>query len=98
MLTAYLGPQTDEAALIKFFRKVRPFGPGWRHDSGEGRHFRRRSREPADNIPLALLGWFTGCIMIWSALFAVGNFLYGRTGYATALLAVFRGQPGFWFR
>jgi hypothetical protein len=27
--------------------------------------------------------------MIWSALFTVGNFLYGRTNYAVALLAVF---------
>jgi hypothetical protein len=27
--------------------------------------------------------------MIWSALFTVGNFLYGRTGYAFGLFAVF---------
>ena len=27
--------------------------------------------------------------MIWSALFTVGNYLYGRTEYALALLAVF---------
>jgi len=27
--------------------------------------------------------------MIWSALFMVGNFLYGRMGYATALAGVF---------
>jgi len=27
--------------------------------------------------------------MIWSALFAVGNILYGRTGYAVALFATF---------
>ena len=45
-----------------------------------------------DNIPLALLGWVAGCTMIWSALFTVGNFLYGRTGTATALLAVAVGS------
>ena len=38
---------------------------------------------------MALLGWFAGCTMIWSALFTVGNFLYGRTNYALALLVVF---------
>ena len=38
---------------------------------------------------MALLGWFAGCTMIWSALFTVGNFLYGRTNYALALLALF---------
>ena len=29
--------------------------------------------------------------MIWSALFTVGNFLYGRTEYGLALLGVFVG-------
>ncbi len=27
---AYFGPQTDSTALTHFYRKVRPFGPGWR--------------------------------------------------------------------
>src|SRR5579863_8123616 len=27
--TAYLGPRTDEAILVKFYRLVRPAGPGW---------------------------------------------------------------------
>ncbi|HUE22616.1 MAG TPA: sodium:solute symporter family protein [Bryobacteraceae bacterium] len=89
--TAYLGPQTDPAVLISFYQKVHPFGPGW-----------RRVRELAgisaaeaatwaqhENIPLSLLGWSTGCAMIWSALFAVGNFLYGRMDYAFALLGIF---------
>ena len=31
----------------------------------------------------------TGCTIIWSALFTVGNFLYGRGGPALACLAVF---------
>jgi hypothetical protein len=41
-----------------------------------------------DNIPLALAGWSLGCALIWSALFAVGNYCYGRTGPAIALAAV----------
>jgi len=42
-----------------------------------------------ENMPLALLGWTSGCIVIWSSLFTVGNFLYGRYGYAALLLGVF---------
>ncbi len=38
---------------------------------------------------MALLGWVAGCTAIWSALFTVGNFLYGRTSEALFLLAVF---------
>jgi hypothetical protein len=87
---AYLGPQTDEQTLIAFYLKVKPFGPGWSRvrqaagiSAAEAKEFNRNN-----NIPLALLGWVTGCILIWSALFTVGNFLYGRLGYAFSLLAV----------
>jgi hypothetical protein len=31
----------------------------------------------------------SGTTVIWSALFTVGNFLYGRTNYALMLLGVF---------
>jgi hypothetical protein len=35
-----------------------------------------------------MLGWVCGTATIWSALFMVGNILYGRTGYALGLLGV----------
>jgi solute:Na+ symporter, SSS family len=92
VLTAYVGPETDRQTLVSFYTKVRPFGPGWeriRIEAGLGRDERRSKR---DNIPLALVGWVSGCTVIWSALFTVGNFLYGRTGYALGLLAVFAGS------
>jgi Na+/proline symporter len=83
---ALWGPQTDRAVLVAFYRKVRPFGPGWepvRREAGE--------LPPVDaiNIPRALLGWVAGCAAIWSSLFAVGNVLYGRGTLAIAALAVF---------
>jgi solute:Na+ symporter, SSS family len=89
VLTAYLGPETDRQTLIAFYRTVRPFGPGWepiRIEAGVSPDERAARR---DNIPLALVGWVSGCTAIWSALFTVGNFLYGRTGYAFFLLGVF---------
>ena len=89
VLTAYLGPPTDEPTLIAFYRKVRPSGPGWKRIralAGENAHDRPAA---GDNLPLALLGWVTGCTVVWSSLFAVGNFLYGRMSYALLLLGVF---------
>jgi solute:Na+ symporter, SSS family len=80
--TAWLGPQTDRQVLIEFYRKVRPAGPGWnpiRAVAGAP------SGATADNIPLALLGWFAGCTAIWSALFTVGNILYMRPGPSVVL-------------
>jgi solute:Na+ symporter, SSS family len=87
IIVAFVGPQTDKNTLIDFYKRVRPIGPGWkliRKDSGQ--------LDPGtgkENIPLGLIGWVSGCTMIWSALFTVGNFLYGRTDYALMLLVVF---------
>jgi solute:Na+ symporter, SSS family len=83
--TAYLGPQTDTETLVNFYRKVHPFGPGWKPVAAKAGVV----EQAADNVPLALVGWVSGCTMIWSALFTVGNFLYGRTGYALGLMAIF---------
>jgi hypothetical protein len=38
---------------------------------------------------LATLGWISGCLTIWSSLFAIGNFLYSRTTTALMLTGVF---------
>jgi solute:Na+ symporter, SSS family len=91
LLTAYLGPQNDTAVLIDFYKKVRPFGPGWRMVRQKAGIPEAEAVMDAEgqNFPLALLGWFSGCIAIWSALFTVGNFLYGRMGYTAALLTIF---------
>ncbi len=84
VITAYVTPQTDRETLVEFYRKVRPVGPGWapiRAMAGVD-----ASTAPVgDSITMGLLGWVAGCSMIWSALFAVGNVLYGRTAYAVVL-------------
>ena len=85
LATAFLGPQNDKATLIAFYRKVHPAGPGWNRIRAEAGVVPAE----ADNMPLALMGWVAGCIMIWSALFTVGNLLYGRMDYALWLAVVF---------
>src|SRR5262249_36798380 len=83
------GPQTDRATLIAFYKKVRPFGPGWRRVREEAGISQAEAAATRENIPLALLGWSAGCAVIWSSLFTVGNFLYGRNSLAWLLLGVF---------
>ncbi len=89
--TAFLGPQTDRKVLLDFYRKVRPFGPGWACIRKEAGISETEAKATHENIPLALLGWSAGCAVVWSALFTVGNFLYGRLLTAGILLAVFVG-------
>jgi Na+/proline symporter len=89
MLTAFVGPQTDRQKLIEFYQKVRPFGPGWKRIRQEAGISEQEAAATHENMPLALLGWSAGCAMIWSSLFTVGNFLYGRQELALVLLGVF---------
>jgi Na+/proline symporter len=89
LLAVFFGPQTDRATLVSFYKKVRPFGPGWKHIREEAGVTLEEARATRENIPLALLGWAAGCATIWSSLFTVGNYLYGRTTYALGLLVVF---------
>jgi Na+/proline symporter len=84
LATAYLGPQNDKATLVAFYKKVHPAGPGWAPIRAEAGAIAAES----DNMPMALVGWIAGCIMIWSALFTVGNLLYGRMEYAAGLAVV----------
>jgi len=89
VLTAYYGPATDSETLIRFYRKVRPFGPGWKKVRVQAGDLPNPAIHEKQNIPLALLGWSAGCAAIWSSLFAVGNILYSRWGLAAVLIAVF---------
>jgi solute:Na+ symporter, SSS family len=89
LLTAFLGPVTDRKVLVDFYNKVRPFGPGWKKIRVEAGISIDEARASHENIPLSLVGWASGCTVIWSALFTVGNFLYGRTDYGFGLLGVF---------
>ena len=89
VLTTYLAPQTDRKTLIEFYKKVRPFGPGWEPIRKEAGISKAEARSSGDNFPMALIGWAAGTATIWSALFTVGNFLYGRMNYAFVLLGAF---------
>jgi Na+/proline symporter len=91
VITAFVGPRTDERTLVEFYRKVNPIGPGWRRIRALAGVSEEKAAEYAkrDNIPLALMGWSAGCAMIWSALFCVGNFLYARMELAAVLGVVF---------
>jgi solute:Na+ symporter, SSS family len=89
LLTAYFGPETDRKTLADFYRKVHPMGPGWKKIRRDAGITEAEAASKTENFPLALIGWVSGCAMIWSALFTVGNFLYGRLTYAYILLGIF---------
>jgi Na+/proline symporter len=80
----FIGPQNDRPILESFYRLVRPAGPGWssvRAASG-------LSASP-DSLPMSMLAWMLGCLLVYAALFGTGNFLYGRLVIGWMWAAVF---------
>ncbi|WP_353268612.1 sodium:solute symporter family protein [Gemmatimonas sp.] len=75
LITAFVGPQTDRATLLSFVRKVKPAGPGWTAQRAEAGISDREVAEE-NRIGTSMIGWVSGCVVIWSSLFAIGNFLY----------------------
>ena len=75
LITAFVGPETDRATLVAFVQKVKPAGPGWTAlRAAAGISDAEVAQE--NRIGAAFLGWIAGCLVIWSSLFAIGNFLY----------------------
>lgn len=86
---SFLTKPTDEKVLIEFYKKVKPLGPGWNYIKNKIPSDELNTIVEKENIPLNLLGWLTGTITVWSSLFTIGNFLYGRTIMGFILLGVF---------
>ncbi len=75
LITAFVGPVTDRATLIAFVKKVKPAGPGWTAQRAEAGISDAEIAEE-NRVGAAFVGWISGCVVIWSSLFAIGNFLY----------------------
>lgn len=72
----------DDETLIAFYRRVRPGGPGWERI----RALAGETARSADDLGLAAIGWLLGCMLVYGALFGVGNLLVGSTTSATVFL------------
>lgn len=73
LAVTHLTPPVERATLQRFYRLVRPGGPGWRQVRLEC-----GGLAPADDLGLALDGCVTGCVFVYAALFGTGLLLLGR--------------------
>jgi solute:Na+ symporter, SSS family len=81
ILVTYLTPAVDHEILKGFVRRIRPAGPGWRG-------FYQGEAASMDNLPRSLLSMSLGCTFVYTALFATGSFLYGRTVNGAILVGI----------
>jgi solute:Na+ symporter, SSS family len=79
---------TDTDTLQKFYRQVRPGGPGWRkvlNDAQREGKPLEASTDAAWDVPVGILCMVMGTLAVYGALFATGNWIYGNYGLATGL-------------
>ncbi len=83
LTVTFITPADDNETLINFYKKTKPGGPGW--------SFIKKLDNIDDEeekwiVPLGILCMIFGCLMIYSALFSTGYFIYGYTFKAFVLL------------
>lgn len=83
IITAMVTPPESRETLERFYRQVRPAGPGWRR-------LREETGLPPspDSLPQSFLAWTLGCMAIYGALFGTGSWLYGNVAIASFWTAV----------
>ncbi len=88
----FLTRPAEQETLVRFCRLVRPAGPGWKRI----RTLAGVEGSP-DSLPQAFLGWSLGCLMVYATLFAIGSFIYGRSGQGLLCTLLAAGSAaGLW--
>jgi Na+/proline symporter len=81
LVTTFLTKPEKMETLMNFYKLTKPGGPGWKKivaEAGERGVDIGADNGKAWEMPVQLLMVFIGCIVIYSALFSIGNFVYGR--------------------
>jgi Na+/proline symporter len=82
--TTLLTAPVERKRLHEFYRLVRPAGPGWRIIRVE------TGLPPStDSMANAVMGWVLGVLLVYSALFGTGSYIYGNTAQGTVWLFAF---------
>ncbi len=84
VMVTFLTRPASRETLVKFYRLVRPAGPGWKPIAAEAPEVKS-----PDRLTQNFLGWVIGSATVYSALFATGSLLYGRIAVGLILAAVF---------
>lgn len=73
-----LTPPTDRSVLERFYKKIRPHKMGWKPvvESGMSNGVISKMDLPKGRFTTELLMMILGCVMVYSALFLIGNLLY----------------------
>ena len=83
LTVTFITPADDNETLINFYKKTKPGGPGW---SFIKKLDNIDNQEQKWIVPSGILCMIFGSLMIYSALFSTGYFIYGFTFKAFVFL------------
>jgi len=89
LVTLLTKPEDDEV-LINFYKKIQPKKAGWMYvlDKAKEKNIVIDEQTETVNLGNGLLAAFTGCILVFSSLFATGNWIYGNYTIAMVLTGI----------
>jgi len=81
-------PEKKEV-LNSFYRKTRPGGPGWKKilDDARTDGIEIEKSDEKWSVPSGILAMLLGCVLVYSCMFATGNWIYGNYSLALWLTA-----------
>lgn len=79
---------TDYKTLASFFNLVKPYGSGWNGFKEIAKAKNIELEEGTGKLSINILAMFLGIIIVYSALFSTGMFIYGNTTNGAILLVV----------
>ena len=74
--------------LLSFYQKIKPFQLGWKQFLTTQKETEKMLIETPSHFASSLLAVFVSCILIFSALFATGNWIYGNYTLASILTLI----------
>ncbi len=98
IIGTFFTPPDDDDTLIRFYRKIRPGGPGWKPVIDRAQAKGIDIEEAPSQLPLEILCMIIGCVTVYSALFATGQWIYGQLIEASGLTSLAVGGIFFLFR
>ena len=91
IIVTLLTKPEDDATLFEFYKKIQPKKQGWNSILNKAKISGIEIENPntsSSSLSTGLLATFVGCILVFSCLFATGNWIYGNYSLATILTAI----------
>jgi len=102
IVTTFVTSSENSKVLRSFYRLTRPGGPGWKKIVDEalkdGDNIIEKDAGKKWEMPIQILCVFIGCVVIYSSLFAIGNFVYGNLLSGILLLILAAAGTVFLFK